>query len=333
MADGGVWGKVHPDYAGGGNGTLDPAVLLSDPVAVANATAPTSYTVKLTDGSMKKIWFLPGNTGGARGDAPHPEAIYSVELSQGTLNGVMVGSGGPGGGSSGNASLKTGGGGAGGVIGLGANFPVILPSEDPATYIITVGSTTPQPAQSYHVTSQSTSIAVQGQSPFAGAMGGGGGNGGRNAYNGVPSSGASGGGSGMDDGSMNSADMTGGAGFPGQGHKGGSTADGGGGGGYGGPPESDERNGGAGFDLASALMLDDSDGDTKSFIDMVTVDGWIAGGGATGGGTASAGGGVPDGGDGKDFTGAGGAGNQVVQSVVKFGGSGGAGMVLLVTEV
>ena len=83
---GSVWVKVHPDYAGGGNGTLDPAVLLSDPAAVANATNPGSYTVKLTDGTSKKIWFLPGNTGpDGTSQVAKPSATYSVQLGPGSL--------------------------------------------------------------------------------------------------------------------------------------------------------------------------------------------------------------------------------------------------------
>jgi hypothetical protein len=335
VADGGVWIKVHPDDAGGGSGTLDPAELLSDPVAVANATAPASYTVKLTDGSMKKIWFLPGNT------STRDQAIYSVNLSQGTLPGVMVGSGGHGGGCGSGPAQGAGAGGAGGVIGMETLTPVFLESE--GTYTITVGGTTLHNDGVDHgkwhpFAAQNTHLSKQGEDPFIAAMGGGHGT----SVNGAAAHQASSGGSGGGAGSWSNTEIMGvfggGApGLPGQGHAGGygdsvggNTAAGGGGG-YGGSPH-DQMDGGAGFDLATALMLDDSDGSTKSFIDMVTVDGWIAGGGAIWNHTATGGGGA--GGtqnqiDAIDFTGGGGGGRVNVGQ----GGKGGAGMVLLVTEV
>jgi hypothetical protein len=320
----GVWVKVHPDQVGGGSGTLDPAELLSDPVAVSNATAPASYTVKLTDGSQKKIWFLPGNT------STRDQAVYSVTLSAGVLPGVMVGAGGGGGSSAAAGPSNYGAGGAGGVIGTGAHVPVILPTAEAATYTITVAGTTLQGGgwnetwRAHH-----TTLAVEGQTPFTAAVGGGMGvsQATNTAYSG---NGASGGGGAfqVDQGGSGHHNSEAGTGIPGQGNPGnyGGGVGTGGGGGYGSGHEQ-TSDGGAGFDLATALMLDASDGSTKSFIDMVSVDGWIAGGGSGPGGTATAGGGAYKG-NAKDYTGGGGGSGGNVT-----GGTGGAGMVLLVTEV
>jgi hypothetical protein len=387
MADnGGVWVKVFPDDNADGGGTFDPAELLSDPVAVTNATAPVSYEVKLTDGTNKKIWFLPGNTGSVRSlalteeaqesvdealrqavlttEVPNdfdgdpmtllpkklraeltgfvevragvqPEAVYSVTYGAGVLPGVMVGAGGSGG-----VSFYTGqvggGGGAGGVIGQGAHVPIMLPVQGTATYTVTVASTSVAYGDKvYPKNTSATTIAVQGQTPFVCALNGGAGwclsSGGEHiaAHNG-----ASGGGGRADSALTGSkSHIVSGVGVPGQGNDGQHEAFGSnnvsiGGGGYG--SRSTGPDGGAGFDLATALNLDKNDGITGQFLSLVSMGGFIAGGGAGKPGTPTAGGGANGGGDAKDYTGSGGGGYTGGGG---SGGTGGAGMVLLMTEV
>ena len=303
---------------GAGGGTLEPAELLSDPLAVANATAPGSYTVKLTDGTSKKIWFLPGNT------STTDQAVYEVTLSAGVLPGLMIGAGGTGGRSS-QSKYPAGGGGSGGVIGTGCHVPVILPVQGTATYTITVGSTTIAPNT---IQGQPTTLAEQNQTPFATAVGGGRGLTIFSAYQVGARSGASGGGGAG--GTSPHIDI--GEGIPGQGNRGGAAngheySPSGGGGGYGSEGGS-SGDGGDGFNLKGSLDLDDSDTETLTFLNLVSVDGFIAGGGS-GGGAATAGGGVPNG-DAQDFTGSGGGGDA---GTAAPGGNGACGMVLLVTEV
>ena len=98
-----------------------------------------------------------------------------------------------------------------------------------------------------------------------------------------------------------------------------------GGGGYGGTPN--QYNGGPGFDLATALNLDPNDGITGQFLNLVSVAGWIAGGGAGHTGTPGPGGGVGSGGAAKDYTGSGGG-----SGFPNVGGSGGAGAVYIITD-
>jgi hypothetical protein len=330
---GSVWVKVHPDYAGGGNGTLDPAELLSDPVAVSNATDPMSYTVKLTDGSQKKIWFLPGNDSVVDSSTSSPDATYSVRLSPGQLQGVMVAAGGQGGGRSGTAQYG-GGGGAGGVIGSVCRVPVILPSDQDETYTIVVPPTGVggDPSVYHPGDGRDCHIAIEGEFPFAAAIGGGRGTGSQTGFADSAGRGGSGGGAGSWDASADRLPGqpgygAGGLAVPGQGHSGGGrgTASNCGGGGYG--SSTTGIDGGLGFNLAAALMLDDSDGSTKSFIDMISEDGWIAGGGAASNGSVTGGGGTSGRPNGQAYTGAGGQGHA------SENGRGGCGMVLLVTEV
>jgi hypothetical protein len=252
---------------------------------------------------------------------PQSEAVFSVTLGAGVFPGVMVGAGGQGG-QSWQSAYPAGGGGAAGVIGAGCHVPVILPVQGTATYTITVASTTVGIPQG-----QPTTLAVQNQIPFAAAVGGGRGL----QYETTLSVGARSGGSGGGGAVGGFAYVDLGEGIPGQGNRGG---DGngaannpcGGGGGYG-SEGSSTGDGGAGFDLATALNLDANDGFTGSLLNLVSVDGFIAGGGS-GGGTATAGGGLPSKAA-MDYTGAGGGGDP---GTAAPGGSGGAGMVLLITD-
>lgn len=265
-----------------------------------------------------------------------PEAVYSVTLGAGVLPGVMVGSGGPGGYTNAGVFTTVGGGGAGGVIGQGAHVPVILPVQGTATYTIKVGSTSTFSSENdIYLYGQNTTIAVQGQTPFIAAIGGGGGMSYRGSQYIQPHQGASGGGGviGSASGTVN-AYWAAAKGIPGQGNDGGMAVYGwaGGGGGYSAPGEgttapyqSTAAAGGAGFDLAAALNLDANDGITGSFLDQVSVNGRIAGGGSAGAGVGVDGGGV-DGGAAKDFTGGGGG------SGGGYGGSGGAGAVYIITD-
>ncbi len=252
---------------------------------------------------------------------PQPEAVFSVTLGAGVLPGVMVGSGGTGGRSS-QSRYPAGGGGSAGVIGAGCHVPVILPVQGTATYTITVGSTTVGIPQG-----QPTTVAVQNQTPFAAAIGGGRGLQYETGYAvGARSGGSGGGGAG---GGYAYVDL--GGRVPGQGNRGG-VGNGyennpcGGGGGYGSEGGSN-GDGGAGFDLATALNLNPNDGITGQFLNLISVDGFIAGGGS-GGGTVTAGGGVPNG-DAKDHTGAGGGGDT---GTAAPGGNGGAGAVYIITD-
>lgn len=331
MSDG-VWVKVHPEDAGG-SGTLDPAELLSDPVAVSNATTPVAYTVKLTDGTSKKIWFLPGNDSVVDNGTSSPDAVYSVRLSPGQLQGVMVAAGGQGGGRTGTAQYG-GGGGAGGVIGSVCRVPVILPADEDKNYTIVVPPTGVGGDQAAHHPGDGRDchIAIEGEFPFAAAIGGGHGTGSQSGAADQAGRGGSGGGAGSWTGNPGNPPGqpgygNGGPGVPGQGHAGGGigTSSNCGGGGYG--SSTDGINGGLGFNLAAALMLDDSDGSTKSFIDMISEDGWIAGGGAASSGSVTGGGGTTGRTNGQPYTGAGGQGHAAEN------GHGGCGMVLLVTEV
>jgi hypothetical protein len=248
----------------------------------------------------------------------------------------MVGAGGSGG-----VSFYTGqvggGGGAGGVIGTGAHVPVILPVQGTATYTVTVASTSVALENNVRPKNiAATTLAVQGQTPFVCALNGGAGWClSSSAEHGAGQNGASGGGA-RADGALTGLKsyMGGGVGVPGQGNDGiheafGSDSGASGGGGYGSRPN--QINGGDGFDLATALNLDANDGITAQFLNLVSVDGFIAGGGGgniynTASGTATGGGG-PWNGNAKDFTGGGGGGGAGI------GRSGGAGMVLLMTEV
>ena len=307
------WVEVGAD----GGGALTPAEIVSAPVKVSGDSDPIEWTVKQTDGTQKKVTVLPGGTSGAQ------KNTFEVTLSPGVLPGLMVGAGGTGGRSS-QSQYPAGGGGAGGVIGTGANVPVILPVQETATYTVTVGSTTIAPNT---IQGEPTTLAVQGQTPFASAVGGGRGLAIYTAYQvGARSGGSGGGGAG---GTSPYIDI--GEGVPGQGNRGGSVEDysntpTGGGGGYGSEGGSN-GDGGAGFDLATALNLDANDGITGSFLAQVSVDGFIAGGGS-GGGTATAGGGAPQG-DGKNFTGSGGGGDT---GTANPGGNGGAGAVYIITD-
>jgi hypothetical protein len=261
-----------------------------------------------------------------------PEAVYSVTLGAGVLPGVMVGAGGSGGLST-HIQQVGGGGGAGGVIGTGAHVPIILPVQGTATYTVTVASTSVAYGNvDYPKNTSATTLAVHGQTPFVCALNGGAGwclsdSGAHIAAH----NGASGGGS-RGDGTVVSH-VSGGVGVPGQGHDGSdgvltSSDHAYGGGGYGSRPN--QINGGDGFDLATALNLDANDGITAQFLNLVSVDGWIAGGGAGGiknstNGTATAGGGQYAG-NAKDFTGGGGGGNR------SSGKSGGCGAVYIITD-
>lgn len=338
----GIWVKVFPDDGGGGGG-FSPAQIVTPPVSVSGPSV-ISYNIKDADGNAMTAYLLPGNTGTAsslaRGEdgvsaaaVPQASATYTVTLGAGSLPGVMVGAGGAGG--SAGASYYGGGGGSGAVVGQGANVPVILPVQEESTYIITVAPTSPggtSAGASVLNMGLPTTIAVEGQEPFQVAIGGGRGWG---NYTGVSSqpavSGASGGGGfGASPYGFNNY----GLGTPGLGNDGapGPIASyyAGGGGGYSSP--GDERSGGNGFDLATALNLSTTDPDTLALLGLVTVDGFIGGGGTgVNGGTATGGGGQYTGGiskDGKDFTGGGGSGHGAATS-----GSGGAGMVLLIESV
>jgi hypothetical protein len=252
--------------------------------------------------------------------ASEPESVFSVTLGAGTFPGVLVGAGGQGGMSS-QSAYRAGGGGAGGVIGQGAHQPVILPVQGTATYTITVGSTTSSIPQG-----QPATVSVQNQYPFAAAVGGGRGLQYESSYAVGARSGGSGGGS-VGTSVYPCADL--GDGVPGQGNRGGSPNGQennpcGGGGGYG-SEGSAVGDGGAGFDLATALNLDATDGQTASLLNQVSVDGFIAGGGS-GGGPTTAGGGLPTE-DAKDYTGSGGGGDTGTASP---GGTGGAGMAIII---
>lgn len=254
---------------------------------------------------------------------PQASATYSVTLGAGVFPGVMVGAGGQGG-LSWQAPYPAGGGGASGVIGAGCHVPVILPVQGTATYTITVGSTTVGIPQG-----QPTTLAVQNQIAFAAAVGGGRGLYYASSYAVGARSGGSGGGTAGYTGGEVYLDL--GEGIPGQGNRGGVSNGAayspcGGGGGYGSDGGSN-GDGGAGFDLATALNLDANDGLTSSLLNLVSVDGFIAGGGS-GGGTATAGGGQPSK-SAMDYTGAGGGGDT---GTAAPGGSGAAGMVLLITD-
>ena len=259
---------------------------------------------------------------------PQDPATYTVTLGAGTFPGVLVGSGGAGG--SAKTSYGGAGGGAGAVIGHGAHFPVILPVPGDATYTITVGPTSPGGSASgipVLSTGLPTTISVQGMEPFNAAIGGGRGWG----YSTGPlpaASGASGGG-GFSDAPYGTNNY--GLGVPGLGNDGApgpvvaSGSWGAGGGGYSGP--GDSRDGGAGFDLATALNLSKTDSATLQLLALITADGFIAGGGTGGGGgTATGGGGqYNDGLDAQDYTGGSGSGSAATVS-----GSGGAGMAVLI---
>ncbi len=261
---------------------------------------------------------------------PQASATYSVTLGAGVFPGVLVGAGGAGG--SAGGSYYGGGGGAGAVIGQGANVPVILPVQGTATYTVTVAPTSPGGSSAgvpVLSTGLSTTIAVEGQEPFQVAIGGGRG---WSNYGGAGSfptaSGASGGGGfGSTPYGMNNY----GLGVPGFGHDGatGPIAGnyGGGGGGYSSPGNA--RDGGAGFDLATALNLSTTDPNTLALLGLIAQDGFIAGGGTgVNGGTATGGGGQYSGvKDAKDYTGGGGSGHGAATS-----GSGGAGMALIITD-
>jgi hypothetical protein len=261
-----------------------------------------------------------------------PEAVYSVTLGAGTLPGVMVAAGGSGGYSD-VSGYDGGAGGAGGVLGQGARIPVILPVQGTATYTVTVGSTTYRHEGGRGTRrGQDTTIAVQGQTPFSSAIGGGtGGTWWDTRGRGAGDGGSGGGNQGISEGSLYVDGP--GDGIPGQGHEGsfvqGSNA-GGGGGGYGSP--GDGWNGGAGFDLATALNLDPNDGITAQFLTQVTVDGFIAGGGGGKTGTPGPGGGTYPKGHGKDFAGSGGGGSNNGSGANGVGGSGGAGGVYIISD-
>lgn len=265
-----------------------------------------------------------------------PPAEFSVTLGAGVFPGVIVGAGGPGGYTQ-TSSIQMGGGGAGGVIGQGANVPVILPAQGDATYTITVASTSiSTDVSSVYLYGQSSTIAQQGQASFNAAVGGGGGN----CYRGnqyiQAYPGASGGGGAVSNAQSPPADSiyyAAASGIPGQGNPGGSGvwSVAGGGGGYSAPGEgsaapypSAGAAGGAGFDLAAALNLDATDPQTKSLLSQVSADGRIAGGGSTTTTDSIDGGGARNE-DAMDFTGAGGGGGYN-----GVGGNGAAGMAVII---
>ena len=312
---------------------LAPAPVLGAPVKVSGSADVLEYVVRQTDGSRKKIYMLPGNTT-AGGD----ENVFEVTLGAGVLPGVMVAAGGQGGVAIGTGGNRGGPGGAGGVIGQGAHVPVILPVQGTATYTIRV----PSSGQGTHVhhpaNGRDCSIAVQGQTPFATAVGGGKGTSGQDGRADVPGRGGSGGGSG--NWAASEPDATpgiaayanGGEGIAGQGFPGGEAYGGpyiGGGGGY---SERGHREvGGKGFDLAAAFDLNKSDGPTAAFLAAVTDDGWIAGGGSftlNGFETYPGGGGGRNGtmSDGQAYTGGGGSGGDATAHV------GGCGAVYIITD-
>jgi hypothetical protein len=241
-----------------------------------------------------------------------PPSEFTVTLGAGSLPGIMVAAGGYG------SANSFAGAGAGGVIGQGAHQNVILPVTTNATYTLTVASTSIYDL-STRIQGQPTTISTAGQTEFATAVGGGAGFDAYGDQSRRASPGGSGGGgeSPMVGTQYNLSSAA--EGVPGQGHAGNYQPNKyGGGGGYGSGNES-TANGGAGFDLATALNLDANDSQTAALLSQVTVEGYIAGGGAGQNGTATAGGALP-GLDGKDYTGGGGSGQF---------GSGGAGMVLL----
>ena len=206
---------------------LAPAPVLGAPVKVSGTADVVNHDVRQKDGSRKKIYMLRGNTAGG------VENVFEVTLGAGVLPGVMVGGGGQG--------ANQGAGGAGGVIGQGAHVPVILPVQGTATYTVTVASTNWSTDTGSHTRpGLSTTIAVQGQEPFAVAPGGGDGVGtaGGAAIGG--GQGASGGGAGN---WQNEPEFwgSGAPGIPGYGHKGGANTNSvyGGGGGYGDPLQRD----------------------------------------------------------------------------------------------
>jgi hypothetical protein len=256
-----------------------------------------------------------------------PSAVFSVTLGAGVLPGVMVAAGGCGGSFHAGGG---GGGGAGGVIGQGANQPVILPVQGTATYTITVASQPTVSSVSVFDRAQSTSIAVQGQTAFAAAVGGGHGfssQPGTGTNRGTGNGGSGGGGYAPYDAVGNDAGSMAGLGIPGQGYPGSRNQEkGGGGGGYssGGTETSD---GGDGFDLATALNLDPNDGITAQFLQLVSVDGWIAGGGASVYGNPGKGGTVNKQ-PGKPYSGAGGGGNANGQ----VGANGACAAVYIITD-
>jgi hypothetical protein len=255
---------------------------------------------------------------------PVAEATFSVTLGAGVLPGIMVGSGGASGYSD-TSPNNCPPGGAGGVIGLGAHQPVILPVQSEATYTITVGSTTPKgDAGQGTARGQSTTISTSGWDSFATAVGGGVG---VSWWNGQPrggGNGASGGGGHAAGGWLSSRN---GLGFPSQGHDGGNAAAGGGGGGYG--SAGSGVNGGTGFDVAAALGLNASDSDTTTFLNTALDQGFVAGGGSGQEGTPRPGGGAFDQ-DAKANTGGGGGGKYWGTGASGSGKNGGSGSVLLI---
>ena len=371
---GGIWVKVYPDDNGGGGGGFSPAQITSDPVTVSALVDPVSYTVTLNDGSSKKLWVLQGNTGSAStlrlteeakekiaqkvktvGESPvimtpypQEQATYSVGLGAGVLYGVMVASGGTSG-SATNTSGYGGGGGAGGVVGFGAKIQV--PIAEAGTFTFTVGSTTPEQTSSFNtqydiLNGQPTFMSDASGNVIASALGGGHGGYYFNDYM-TPGQGGSGGGSilyGGDGGDDKWPFQRNGRGTPGQGQDGALwTSGGGAGGGYSQP--GNEREGGDGFDLATALDLDVADSNVQAFLATYTDDGWIAGGGGgfiTTATSTEMPGGKGGGGDGwtsgdgpqaarngQDFTGGGGGGTYNTTGPA----GGGAGAVYLLGDV
>ena len=246
--------------------------------------------------------------------ASQAPSVFSVTMGVGLLPGIMVAAGGYG------PANSYAGSGAGGVIGMGANQPVVLPMTEPATYTITVASTSIYNL-STAIQGQPTTISTSGETEFATAVGGGSG---FDMYGGQSrraSPGASGGGgeSPFEGAQYNLSSAA--EGVPGQGHAGNFQANKfGGGGGYG-SGNQNTPNGGDGFDLVTALNLNASDSGTAAVLSQISADGFIAGGGAGQNGTATGGGAQP-GQDAQNYTGGGGSGQS---------GSGGAGMVLLLS--
>ena len=334
---------------------VDPtkAAITSDPVTVSALVDPVSYTVKLNDGSSKKLWVLQGNTGSATtlhltdeakekisqkvktvGEspiimAPYPQeqATYQVGLGAGVLYGVMVASGGSGG-SATNTSGYGGAGGAGGVIGFGAKITV--PIIEAGTFTFTVGSTTPQQVSSFNtqyeiLNGQPTFMTDASGNVIASAVGGGHGGFYFNDYM-TPGQGGSGGGS-IDYGGPSGPDtwpfQRNGRGTPGQGQDGALwTTGGGAGGGYSQP--GNELQGGDGFDLATAFDLDVTDSNVQAFLNLYTDDGWIAGGGG-GFQTSGDSSGMPGGKGGGGYGWTSGDGVESGRNGKDFTGSGGGG--------
>jgi hypothetical protein len=309
---------------------LDVAPVISAPVKVSGSADVAEYSVLHTDGKRRKIYFLPGNT-----TANTEDNVFEVTLGAGVLPGMMIASGGQGG----NYSTNRGGpGGAGGVIGQGAKVPVILPVQGEQTYTITVPSPTTGSHAWHPMNGRDCTIAVKGAYPFAVAVGGGKGTASQNGNADQPGKGGSGGGSGnwnapepdATPGYMGYA--SGGEGIEGQGFPGGDAYGGpyiGGGGGY---SERGHREvGGKGFDLVTALSLDTSDGSTAMFLDAVTDEGYVAGGGSftlNGFETFPGGGGGRSGtmSNGQDYTGGGGSGGDTTAH------PGGCGAVYIITD-